>query len=329
MASVSIRQIRAVIAVCEEASFTRAAEREFATQSGISQRIASLENSLGVKLFERSADGVRPTPAGVCYYRRCIEAVGAMRAASDEILALQQQSATVLRIGLMGIFAATALAPTLKRYMREYPDVKLKLVEGYSGALIEKLSAGEVDIAIVTKFEQRRGLLSRLLVRDREMLVSGKARKLTALAPLRLRDIRPLKIVSPGQSNIHHRNLEAYFQANGIRVDGMIEMEGIVSTLEFVAATEWIAILPSIICNNLHRKDLIVNPMIDPPMYTDFMIVASDQRPLSPQAQRFIKQFKVEISSFGLAANNGHEAPAALKMRRAADACRVAHRKKA
>src|SRR3954462_8736683 len=92
MTSVSLRQIRAVIAVCEEASFTRAAEREFATQSGISQRIATLEVSLGVKLFERSVDGVRPTPAGICYYQRFVEAVGAIRAASDDIRALQHQS---------------------------------------------------------------------------------------------------------------------------------------------------------------------------------------------------------------------------------------------
>ena len=155
----------------------------------------------------------------------------------------------------MGIFA-TALAPPLKRYMREHPKVRLKLVESYSGALIDKLAVGELDVALVTKFEPQPGLSSRLLVRDYEMLVSGKARKLTPNAPVRLKDLQRLKIVSPGPKNIHHRNLEAYFQANGIHVDDIIEMEGIVSTLEFVAATDWIAILPTITCNSLQRRDL-------------------------------------------------------------------------
>ena len=296
MASVSIRQIRAVIAVCEEASFTRAAEREFATQSGISQRIAALESSLGVKLFERSIDGVRPTPAGLCYYNRCLEAVGAIRAATEDIRALQQRTTTCLRIGLTPIFAATALAPTLKRYMQEYPNVKLKVVEGYSGILIDKLVAEDLDFAIVTKFEPRPGLSSQLLVRDREMLVSGPAGKIERGTPVRLKDIRPFKIVSPGPNNIHHRNLEAYFQTNGIRVDNLIEMEGIVSTLEFVAATDWVAILPAMICKNFHRGDLFANPMVDPPMHTDFMIVAPSRRPLSPHAQLFVKQFKTEMS---------------------------------
>src|SRR2546423_13884979 len=65
MTEIALRQIRAVIAVCEEGSFTRAAARENATQSGISQHVAAAERTLGVKLFERSAAGVQPTPAGV------------------------------------------------------------------------------------------------------------------------------------------------------------------------------------------------------------------------------------------------------------------------
>src|SRR5262249_56479294 len=63
MAEIALRQIRAIIAVCEEGSFTRAALRENSTQSGISQHVAAAERTLGVKLFERSAAGVKSTPA--------------------------------------------------------------------------------------------------------------------------------------------------------------------------------------------------------------------------------------------------------------------------
>src|SRR5262249_57594284 len=81
MSAIALRQIRAVIAVCEEGSFTRAAQREHATQSGISQHVAAVERALGVKLFERSSAGVAPTPAGIRYYRRCVEAVGMLATA--------------------------------------------------------------------------------------------------------------------------------------------------------------------------------------------------------------------------------------------------------
>ena len=53
MAEIALRQIRAIIAVVEEGSFTRAAARENATQSGISQHVAAAERTLGIRLFER------------------------------------------------------------------------------------------------------------------------------------------------------------------------------------------------------------------------------------------------------------------------------------
>src|ERR671936_26404 len=84
MPDIALRQVRAIIAVCEEGSFTRAAARENATQSGISQHVAAAEQALGVKLFERSARGVTPTPAGLRYYKRCVEAVGRLENAHEE-----------------------------------------------------------------------------------------------------------------------------------------------------------------------------------------------------------------------------------------------------
>ncbi|MBA2965006.1 MULTISPECIES: LysR family transcriptional regulator [Ramlibacter] len=67
----SLREIRLFVAVCEEQSFTAAAVREHATQSGVSQHIKNLEDRLGVRLLDRQ-EGVRPTPAGTAYYLRCL-----------------------------------------------------------------------------------------------------------------------------------------------------------------------------------------------------------------------------------------------------------------
>src|SRR5688572_13584418 len=188
MSTISLRQIRAVIAVCEEGSFTRAADRENATQSGISQHIAAVERALGVKLFERTTGGVKATPAGMRYYRRCVEAVGTLQAASEEMRALAGRVTGNLRVGLMPTFTRAALAPALKDYVQEHPDVTLHILEGYSAVLTEKVLAEELDFAIVPTFEGRIGLKSRLLARDREMLLSGKSRGLKPLKPVRLKD---------------------------------------------------------------------------------------------------------------------------------------------
>jgi DNA-binding transcriptional LysR family regulator len=297
MTDVTLRQIRAVIAVCEEGSFTRAAEREAATQSGVSQHIAALERALGVRLFERSNAGVRPTPAGMRYYRRCIEAVGTLKAGTEEMRALAGRVTGNLRIGLMPTFTRAALAPALKRYVEDHPDVTLKIVEGYSNVLTDQVLAEDLDFAVVPTFEGRLGLRSRLLARDREVLVSGPARGFRPLAPVRLRDIMPLKIVVPGAPNIRRRNLDTYFQTNGIPVDDMIEMDAMIGTLEFVAATDWVAVLPSLICvNDLGRGEVVVNPIIDPPHYAEFVVIEPARHTLSVQAQLFLEGLQAEVA---------------------------------
>jgi LysR family tcuABC transcriptional regulator len=181
--------------------------------------------------------------------------------------------------------------------VRDHPDVKLRIVEGYSGVLTERVLAEDLDFAIVPTFEGRVGLRSRLLARDREMLLSGPARGFAPLQPLRLADCTPLRIVVPGLPNIRRRNIETYFQTNGVVVEDMIEMDAMIGTLEFVAATDWVAVLPGLICvNDIGRNDLVINPIADPPLYAEFVIIEPARRALSVQARLFLQRLEAEVA---------------------------------
>ena len=297
MRNIPLGQIRAVIAVCEEGSFTRAAERENATQSGISQHVAAVERKLGVKLFERTAGRVTPTPAGLRYYKSCVQAVGALENAAEEARALAGQVAGELRIGLMPTFTRAVLAPVLDDFVPRCPEVRLHIVEGYSGLLTEMTLDEELDFAVVPAFEGTIGLKSRLLVRDREMLISGPKRGFAPLAPLRLSECKPLKFVVPGPDNIRRRNLETYFQSHGVEVEAMLEMDAMIATLEFVARSDWVTILPSVISvNDIGRGELIVNPIVEPELHAEFVVIQPTRRTLTTQARLFLQRFEAEVA---------------------------------
>ncbi len=297
MPGIALRQIRAVIAVCEEGSFTRAAEREHATQSGVSQHVAAVERTLGVKLFERSSAGVIPTPAGLRYYRRCVEAVGMLEKANEEARALAGAVTGDLRIGLMPTFTRAMLAPTLEHFVPRYPDVRLHIFEGYSGLLTEMVRSDDLDFAIVPAFEGQVGLKSRLIVRDREMLISGRKRGLKGLAPVRLAEIAPLKIVMPGPHNIRRRNLETYFQTHGVEIAATLEMDAMIGTLEFIARSDWVTVLPSLISvNDIAKGDLVVNPIADPPLHIECIVIQPTRRTLTTQARLFLERFEAEAA---------------------------------
>jgi len=295
--NIPLRQIRAVIAVCEEGSFTAAAERENATQSGISQHVAAAERTLGVRLFERTPGGVKPTPAGYRYYKCCVEAVGALDQAAEETRGLAGEVAGDLRIGLMPTFTRAVLAPVIEEFLPRCPEVRLHIVEGYSGLLTEMVLDDQLDFAVVPAFEGTIGLKSRLLVRDREMLISGPQRGLTSLAPVRLADCRPLKIVIPGPDNIRRRNLDTYFQTHGVEIEAMLEMDAMIATLEFIARSDWATILPSVISvNDIGRGELTVNPIVDPELHAEFVVIQPTRRTLSTQARLFLKRFEDEVA---------------------------------
>jgi LysR family transcriptional regulator, nitrogen assimilation regulatory protein len=297
MANIPLRQIRAVIAVCEEGSFTRAAQRENATQSGISQHVAAVERTLKVKLFERTTGGVTPTPAGMRYYKRCVEAVGTLEHAAEEARSRAGEVSGELRIGLMPTFTRAVLAPVLDDFVPRCPEVRLHIVEGYSALLTEMVLDDVLDFAVVPAFEGTIGLKSRMLVRDREMMISGPRAGFTPLAPLRLAECRPLKIVVPGPDNIRRRNLETYFQAHGVEVAAILEMDAMIATLEFVARSDWVTILPSVISvNDIGRGELIVNPIAEPELHAEFVVVQPTRRTLSTQARLFLQRFEAEVA---------------------------------
>ena len=296
MTDIALRQVRAIIAACEEGSFTRAAARENATQSGISQHVATIERTLGVKLFERSARGIVPTPAGLRYYKSCVEAVGRLESANEEARSLAGLVTGDLRIGLMPTFTRAVLGPTLQSFVPRHPEVRLHVVEGYSGLLTGMVLADELDFAVVPAFEGRTGLKSRLLMRDQEMLLSGRQLGLTPLAPIRLADCGPLKIVVPGPQNVRRRNLETYFQTHGVEIAAMLEMDAMIGTLEFVASSDWVTVLPSVISvNDIGKGSLVVNPIVKPTLRADFVVIQPARRTLSVPARLFLERFEAEV----------------------------------
>ena len=297
MANIPLRQIRAVIAVCEEGSFTRAAQRENATQSGISQHVAAVERTLKVKLFERTTGGVTPTPAGQRYYKRCVEAVGTLEQAAEEARSLAGEVTGELRIGLMPTFTRAVLAPVLDDFVPRCPEVRLHIVEGYSGMLTEMVLDDKLDFAVVPAYEGTVGLRSRLLVRDREMLISGPRRGLVPLWPIRRADFTPLKFVLPGPDNTRRRNLETYFQTHGVEVAALLEMDAMIATLEFVARSDYVTILPSVISvNDIGRNELMVNPIVSPELHAEFVVIQPTRRTLSTQARMFLQRFEAEVA---------------------------------
>lgn len=280
----------------EEGSFTAAAHREAATQSGISQHIKQLEIELGAALFERSGRDVAPTPAGRRYYDDCIDVLKRLELARNNIA--PDQNVATIRVGLMPTFTRSVLPSALDRFLALAPGAEVRVIEAYSGVLTEMTLQGELDFAVVPAFEGRRGISHQLLARDREMLVSARKTAEAGMVPVKLADLDPLKIVLPGPQNTRRRNLETYFSANAVKVARRLEMDAMMGTLQFVAASDWVAVLPFIMMvGDFDRDRFSIRPLDEPPMHSEFVLIEPARRRMSGTAAMFAELLKAEAES--------------------------------
>ncbi|WP_134500335.1 LysR family transcriptional regulator [Microvirga pakistanensis] len=294
----SLRDMRLFVAVYEERSFTAAAERENATQSGVSQHIRKIEDRFKVRLFTRGSGAVTPTPAGDSYYRHCIEVLRSNEAASRALMTFGAGLDGEITVGLMPTMTRCAMAPALARFMDRHPNVVVRITEAYSAMLIQQVRAGELDFAVVPAFADTVGLKSRVLVRTPEILVSSGRLGLEHLAPVRLSDLEPIKAVVPSWQNIRRSTLETYFSSNSVKVDRLLELDAMLGTLDLVANTDWVTILPGVMmASDIKSRGFCVNPLADPSLETDLVLIEPARQPLSPAAHAFLDILEGETQS--------------------------------
>jgi LysR family transcriptional regulator, nitrogen assimilation regulatory protein len=285
----SLRDFSLFVAVYEERSFTAAAVREHATQSGVSQHVRKLEDGLGVQLFVRGKGLVSPTPAGDLLYRRSIEMLRLHEAALRSIKGYGKGIDGEVIVGLMPTMTRCVLAPVLARFIAANPNVRVKVVEGYSATLTQQIRAGELDFAIVPAFAGAPGLKSRLFLRTPEVLVSGAVSTLTHLAPVILARLGPLKLVVPGKLNTRRHTIETYCASNGVEIERIVELDAMLGTLDFVAHSDWVTVLPGIMMAiDATSPALKVNPLAGPALLLDLVLIEPSRRAMTQGAQAFL-----------------------------------------
>jgi LysR family nitrogen assimilation transcriptional regulator len=291
----SLRDIRLFVAVYEERSFTAAAHRENATQSGVSQHIRKIEDRFGVKLFSRGTSGITPTPAGDSYYRHCINVLRSNEAATRALMEFGSGLEGEITIGLMPTMTRCAMAPALARFMAQHPNVVVRITEAYSALLTQQVRAGELDFAVVPAFADAVGLKSRLLARTPEILVSGGHLGIAHREPVRLSDLDALKVIVPSWQNTRRRSLETYFSSNGVRISRLLELDAMLGTLDLVANSDWVTILPGVMmANDIASRNFTVNPLASPALETDLVLIEPARQPLSPPAEVFLDMLEAE-----------------------------------
>ena len=168
----TIRQLRYFVALCEEGHFGRAAARSFVSQSAFSTAIRDLETLLEIRLVDRTRRQVTITAAG---QEIAVQARLVLRDAEAlvELAGHGREPLTgPLRLGVIPTIAPFLLPALLPKLRRQFPDLKLYLVEDQTEALHRRLLDGELDLLLLALPYELRSTESMSLFRDRFCLAA-------------------------------------------------------------------------------------------------------------------------------------------------------------
>ncbi|GAB2842104.1 LysR family transcriptional regulator [Streptomyces deserti] len=143
--------LRVFLEVARQGSFTVAARTLGWTQSAVSRQISSLEAALGgAPLFDRLPRGVRLTEAGRILVPHAEAVAAALHGARRDLAALREAAGGRLRFGAFATADAALVPRALAAFRARHPHVRVTREEGLTPALLDRLTAGHLDLAVVS-----------------------------------------------------------------------------------------------------------------------------------------------------------------------------------
>lgn len=147
-----VRQIKQIIEVCRLGSIGRAADEIGISQSALSRSLARIEDRLGVKLFERSGEGTKPTVYATYIAARAQPALQSVAALSSEVKLLSKGEVGRLAIGVGPAVRELLLPKLLTTMARRFPKIKIRTVYDIEPGLVRMVQARQLDVALTTRW---------------------------------------------------------------------------------------------------------------------------------------------------------------------------------
>ncbi|GGH45049.1 LysR family transcriptional regulator [Frigidibacter albus] len=255
------RALRYFVAVAEEKSVTKAAARLRIAQPAISRQIAALEQDLATTLFLRLPRGVELTEAGEILLERCYATFSILAQGYRDVTAHSSAPKGVVVLGLPPTPGEFILPPLLSRIKAQYPDIELRLVEGFSRELEKALLRGDIALAVMHEPPERSDILRRELLVEHLNIV-GPPGSLSKPS-FTLAEAAQLPLVMPSRPNFLRIMFDRACDAHGYepnvvqRVDGMWHLKALVRSGHGFTALTYGGVLTEINAGTLECRPIV------------------------------------------------------------------------
>lgn len=281
---VNIQKYKAFMKVAELESFTRAAEKLFYSQSGVSRMINDLEKEWNVTLFERGRTGVRLTSDGIKLLPFAQKVFGEYQQLQAEVDALNGLQSGVIRIGTFSSVATHWLPGILRSFQEDYPNIDFELLLGDYTEIENWIAEGRVDCGF-TRLPASSALETIFLEKDDYLAVLPKGHLLSAndVVPLASLCEEPFILLEKGKNN----EISEIFRAAGLIPRVKFTLWDDYAVMAMVEKKLGVSILPRLILRSMPYQ--IVTREINVSPYRNIGLAFRNRKITSRAVKQFIQ----------------------------------------
>jgi DNA-binding transcriptional LysR family regulator len=239
-----IDQLETFLAVANYEGFHRAAESLRISQPAVSARIRSLEESLGVALFERSRNGLTITGAGRILRPHAERLLQQATLARQAVHDLQPERGGPLVIAASLSTSEYVLPDALKRFQKRYPNVNVTIRSGHSKHVLELVLSGEAEIGLARSLVHPQ--IETVTLREDPLLLTGHRSDPRTRKRTRLQDVAEWPLILFEQGSGDWALTQSLFRGSGLVPNIAYEVDSIETAKQMVGRGMGFAFLPQI-----------------------------------------------------------------------------------
>ena len=284
-----LKQLEYFRHVAELGSFTRAAAFLSVVQPALSRQVRQLEVELGQNLFDRNGRGVVLTDAGTRLLEHTRGILMQVGRARQELEDQRNGDSGHFVLGLPPSLGRSGTVPLVKAFGRRLPNASLATVEGLSAYMLEWLSVGRVDCALVYDAPASPSVELQPLLEEPLYLIAPLAdksrRKTIALAQL-----ADYPLIIPSRPHSIRMSVENALAGVEVKIKVAHEIECIPAVVDLVRQGHGYAVLPlNAVKSSPWADEVLIKPIVAPGLTSSLSIAMSAQRPKSPLMRKSIE----------------------------------------
>ncbi|KAJ9430871.1 LysR family transcriptional regulator, regulator of abg operon [Candidatus Pantoea symbiotica] len=292
-ANLKLHQLRAFVDVARQGSIRAASRLSGLSQPALTKAIQELELALGARLFERRQQGVTLTDIGDNFFKHASLILEELRVAQEDIQQRLGLAGGRVNIGVGGSIARTVMPQVINQFHREYPLVKVRIVEGQLVSMVHELRQGELDFTINTYDKNHLDqelVFERLMERDYQVVM----RKGHPMAHARtLAELQHCDWTMPTPQGSYYRLLHDLFGERGMAPKIVVTCETFMACTSLVAQSDFVSIISrDVIEDPTHGGQLISLDLDEPLPKATFYLIQRKDTALTPMSAYMAQLFR-------------------------------------